>query len=41
MMPRFGYHFFHASDDPVQQAGRFVATVKPDGLAGANLACAS
>jgi lysozyme len=32
MMPRFGYHFFHASDDPVQQAERFVATVKPHGL---------
>jgi lysozyme len=31
-MPRFGYHFFHASDDPVAQAERLVATVKPHGL---------
>jgi len=31
-MPRFGYQFFHASDDPVRQAERFVATVKPHGL---------
>jgi GH25 family lysozyme M1 (1,4-beta-N-acetylmuramidase) len=32
LMPRFAYHFFHASDDPAHQAERFVATVKPDGL---------
>ena len=31
-LPRFGYHFFHASDDPVKQAERFVATIKPHGL---------
>ena len=31
-MPRFAYHFFHASDDPVRQAERFVAAVKPHGL---------
>jgi len=31
-MPRFGYHYFHASDDPVEQAERFVATIKPHGL---------
>jgi GH25 family lysozyme M1 (1,4-beta-N-acetylmuramidase) len=31
-MPRFGYHYFHASDDPVKQAERFVATMKPHGL---------
>ena len=32
LMPRFAYHFFHASDDPAHQAERFVATVKPHGL---------
>ena len=31
-MPRFGYHYFHASDDPVEQPERFVATMKPHGL---------
>lgn len=31
-MPRFGYHYFHASDDPVKQAERFVATIKQHGL---------
>jgi len=32
LLPRFAYHFFHASDDPVKQAERLVATVKPHGL---------
>ena len=32
MMPRFGCRFFHASGDPVQQAGPFVATAQPHGL---------
>ena len=36
--PRFGYHFFHASDSPTAQAERFVAAVKAHGLlAGDNL----
>jgi GH25 family lysozyme M1 (1,4-beta-N-acetylmuramidase) len=30
--PRFAYHFFHATLDPAQQAGVFVATVKRHGL---------
>jgi lysozyme len=39
-LPRFAYHFFHASDDPVKQAERFVSTVKAHGLlAGDNLVC--
>ncbi len=32
LMPRFAYHFFHASDNPVKQAERLVAAVKPHGL---------
>jgi GH25 family lysozyme M1 (1,4-beta-N-acetylmuramidase) len=37
-LPRFAYHFFHASDDPAKQAERFVSTVKTHGLlAGDNL----
>jgi lysozyme len=37
-LPRFAYHFFHAAEDPVAQARRFVAAVKPHGLlAGDNL----
>lgn len=31
-MPRFAYHFFHASLDPVQQAGFLVSAVKQHGL---------
>lgn len=37
-LPRFAYHFFHASEDPTAQAERLVALVKPHGLlAGDNL----
>jgi lysozyme len=37
-LPRFAYHFFHADDDPVKQAERFLSTVKTHGLlAGDNL----
>jgi lysozyme len=32
LMPRFAYHFFHASEDPVAQAERLVATVRTHGL---------
>lgn len=32
LMPRFGYHFFHASDDAGQQAERLVSTIKTHGL---------
>ena len=39
-LPRFAYHFFHASDDPVKQAERLVSTVKTHGLlAGDNFVC--
>jgi len=38
-VPRFGYHFFHAADDPDGQAEHLVTTVKAHGLlAGDNLA---
>jgi lysozyme len=38
LMPRFAYHFFHASEDPIAQAEKFVSLVKPHGLlAGDNL----
>lgn len=30
--PRFGYHFFHAAQDPVVQAAHLVATVRGHGL---------
>jgi GH25 family lysozyme M1 (1,4-beta-N-acetylmuramidase) len=39
MMPRFGYHFFHASDDPVQQAERFVANREAAWLAARRQPC--
>ncbi len=32
LMPRFGYHFFHAADDPGKQAERLVSTIRPHGL---------
>jgi lysozyme len=32
MMPRFGYHFFHAADDPAEQAARLVSAVRAHGL---------
>lgn len=39
-LPRFAYHFFHASDDPVKQAERLVSTVKTHGLLpGDNFVC--
>jgi lysozyme len=39
-VPRFAYHFFHASDDPTAQAERLVSTVKAHGLlAGDNFLC--
>jgi lysozyme len=39
-LPRFAYHFFHASSDPTVQAERLVAAVKPHGLlAGDNFVC--
>lgn len=31
-LPRFAYHFFHASEDPTVQAERLVSTVRPHGL---------
>jgi GH25 family lysozyme M1 (1,4-beta-N-acetylmuramidase) len=37
--PRFGYHFFHASDNPAEQADRFYNTVKSRLLSGDNLIC--
>lgn len=37
-LPRFGYHFFRAAEDPIAQARHFVSTVKAHGmLAGDNL----
>jgi lysozyme len=37
-VPRFAYHFFHASDNPEDQAAHLVSTVKAHGLlAGDNL----
>lgn len=39
-LPRFAYHYFHAADDPAEQAKRLVNAVKPHGLlAGDNLVC--
>jgi GH25 family lysozyme M1 (1,4-beta-N-acetylmuramidase) len=37
-LPRFAYHFFHAAENPEDQAAHLVSTVKPHGLlAGDNL----